>query len=188
MQAIIIDDERHCIDSLSIMLQKYTEVTVLQTYENALDAAKELGQLDADILFLDIEMPYINGFELLTMFPSLPMKIVFTTAYNEYAIKAFKFNAVDYLMKPIMKEDLINAIFKIKKNIEDFDEKTKPPNVFNDLLHSVTNQIKKIAIPTLSGLEMIQIEDICYLESYSNYCHINMISDLRRKTYRIQDP
>ncbi len=173
MRAIIIDDEAHCIDSLSIMLERYTDVTVIKTFDSSVHAAKELLQLQAEILFLDIEMPFINGFELLTMFSKTPWKVVFTTAYDEYAVKAFKYNAIDYLMKPILREDLERTIEKLKKAIH-----ADAPNLNEDqLIKEFSYRIKKIAIPTLAGLQMIALDDIIYLESNSNYCDIHMIGN-----------
>ena len=175
MKAIIIDDERHCIDSLSIMLGRYTDIDVVHIFESSLQAAKELGSIEADILFLDIEMPYINGFELLTIFPEVPMKVVFITAYNEYAVKAFKFNAIDYLMKPIVKEELLETMEKIENLVAVESTQATVPLSTELLVQQFAPMIRKLAIPTLAGLEMILIEDISYLESKSNYCTLHMI-------------
>ncbi len=171
MKAIIIDDEQNSIDSLSIMLEKYTDIDIVNTYNNSVEATKTLAYDEADILFLDIEMPHINGFELLSIFPTMPWNVIFTTAYSDYAIKAFKVNAIDYLMKPILKEDLLNAIKKVKNHIKNGVMKIDS----NLLMSKFQYKISKLALPTISGLEMITIDDISYLEAQSNYCIIHMI-------------
>jgi two-component system LytT family response regulator len=168
MKAIIIDDELHCITTLKTMLSKYTDVKIAAHYSDPLEAAKTMNDVEADILFIDIEMPHLNGFELLNLFPGNSWNVVFTTAYDDYAIKAFKVSAIDYLLKPISKTDLIDAIEKCRKNHKNnhkIKESFRGP--FNE-------RVQKIAIPSLAGLELIVANDILYLESDSNYTIVHL--------------
>ncbi len=165
MRAIIIDDELHCTQTLESMLLKYTKVEVIAIFNDALQALKKLQVLEADILFLDIEMPYVNGFELLQFYDPYPWKVVFTTAYNEYAIKALKANAVDYLLKPIMKDDLLEAVDHCLRLTNENYQKKVEQVVNKDLL----NMVQKVAIPSLSGIELLPPEEIIYLEADNNY-------------------
>lgn len=170
MKAIILDDEKHCVQTLETLLKKHTSIEVVATYLDPLKAIKSIHATSFDILFLDIEMPHLNGFEFLSLFPDNSWHVVFTTAYDEYAVKAFKINAVEYLMKPIASSDLKSAISKIESgNITADSQASKFPW---GMMKSLQARMQKFAIPTLAGLEMLQVMDVEYLESDSNYTHI----------------
>ncbi len=163
MKAIIIDDEVHCTESLSILLEKYSDVKVTRVFYNPLDALKVIEQLDFDILFIDIEMPELNGLEFVNAIDCNSCHIVFTTAYDEYAIRAFKLNAFDYLLKPIGKTDLLATLGRLKK----VSTSIKVNNQ-----HPLVSRIQKIAIPCMSGFEMLMMKDILYIEADGNYVRI----------------
>ena len=176
MKAVIIDDEKHCCEVLETFLKKMEGTEHLKSFLNPLEAVKELAQLDFDILFLDIEMPHLNGFELLNVSPDNNWQVIFTTAYDEHALKAFKVNAVDYLLKPIDRHDLSNALSKIEDEQQDFAQQ-------QNVLEAVGNRIKKIAIPTMAGLELIAIDDIYFLEAQKNYTNL-VFNDRKHLTSR----
>ena len=114
IRAILIDDEVHCIDTLSILLADYCpEVTIMDKCGSAKKGLEAIGKLNPDLVFLDIEMPVMNGFELLEQFKQIPFAVVFTTSYDQYAIKAIRFSALDYLLKPIDPKELIAAVHKV---------------------------------------------------------------------------
>ncbi len=115
MKAIIIDDERLARTELRRLLAPYKEIQIVGEAVNAEDAAEKISQLEPDILFLDIQMPGKNGFELLEELDKVP-NVVFTTAYDEYALKAFEYNALDYLVKPIEPKRLEETIKKLIEN------------------------------------------------------------------------
>jgi class 3 adenylate cyclase/CheY-like chemotaxis protein len=116
IRAIIIDDEVHCIDTLSILLADYCpEVEVLDKCLSAKRGLEAIDQLKPDLVFLDIEMPFMNGFELLEQFRQIPFSVIFTTSYDQYAIKAIRFSALDYLLKPIDPKELIAAVHKMQQ-------------------------------------------------------------------------
>ncbi len=121
MKAIIVDDERLARTELRRLLAPFKEIEILAEAVNAKDAAEKIAQLNPDLLFLDIQMPGKNGFELLEELESAP-EVIFTTAYDEYALKAFEFNALDYLLKPIEPHRLEDAIKRVttKAKVEKF--------------------------------------------------------------------
>ena len=115
MKAIIIDDEQHCIKTLQWTLAQYCpDVEIVATAENGTNGKNSIEAFNPDIVFLDIEMPMMNGIDMLKSFEEISFEVIFTTAYDKYAINAIKLNALDYLLKPIDKDELIAAVDKIK--------------------------------------------------------------------------
>ena len=111
IRSIIIDDEVHCLDTLDMLIHDYCpEVEVMDKCISGKKALEAIGRIKPDLIFLDIEMPSMNGFELLEQFTSIPFSIVFTTSYDQYAIKAIRFSALDYLLKPIDPKELVAAM------------------------------------------------------------------------------
>ena len=115
IKAIIIDDEVHCVDTLSILLSDYCpEVEIMEKCMSAKKGLEAIERLKPELVFLDIEMPVMNGFELLEQFKQIPFSVIFTTSYDQYAIKAIRFSALDYLLKPIDPKELIAAVHKVQ--------------------------------------------------------------------------
>jgi two-component system LytT family response regulator len=174
LRALIIDDEEPCIEVLSLLLSDYhSDVVVLDiamSMEEGLRKIEEHKQ-SIDILFLDIQMPGGDGFTLLERLASAPFKIIFTTAYTEYAIKAIKFSAFDYLLKPIDDDELTHAILKYR-------EESKKGTFLNDetdMLKKMALQsrtIEKIPISTPNEIRFIAVNHIVYMESDNNYTYI----------------
>lgn len=170
MTAIIVDDEKHCREVLEHLLAKYcSDVKLLANCADGAEALQALQLQMPDILFLDIEMPGMNGFELLEKCPHVDFEIIFTTAYNEYAIKAIKHSALDYLLKPIDKEELKVAVQRAKES-----KSNKPSERINDLLEmlNIKKPAKRFAAATMEGLIMVNADDILYCESDSAYCKL----------------
>src|SRR6187402_3617824 len=133
IKSIIVDDEQHCIDALQTMLQKKCpEVTVLGGVNSVKEARDLIEALQPDVVFLDVEMPHQNGFELLKLFDKITFDVIFTTAYEQYALKAIKFNALDYLLKPFSVKELQDAISKCvsRRNGQSGEQQTSPIEVF----------------------------------------------------------
>lgn len=165
VKAIIIDDESDSIELLQLQLQKHCKhIIVIGTYNNSVLALSGIKELKPDILFLDIEMPELNGFQLLEKLMPLRFNIIFVTAYNEYAIKAFRYNALDYLVKPVLAIDLIEAVEKAAKHI-------RPTEMQIGLFQKHMNgePVNKIAVSTQSGVSFITLTDIIYAEASGNY-------------------
>lgn len=170
MTAIIVDDEKHCREVLEIMLQKYcTDVKLLASAATGPETLLLLEKETPDLLFLDIEMPGMNAFELLEKLEHPSFEIIFTTAYDEYALKAIKHSALDYLLKPVVKEELIATLKKAREQKE-----RKSANRIETLLQLLATEkkSKRFAVPTQEGLIMIDADDILYCESNSAYCRI----------------
>lgn len=153
-------------------------VDVLGTVSNAREAKKFIETNTIDLLFLDIEMPNGSGFDLLeSLGDNINFKIIFITAYHEYALKAFKFSAVDYLLKPINIEDLQAAVHKVQPGT-DFESKEK----ISTLIENISRKgeaMEKIAIPSMEGLQFVNLEEIVYCESQDNYTQF-FLTDGRR--------
>src|SRR5262245_4662518 len=114
-KAILVDDETHCLDTLSILLDEYCpEVKIVGKCRSAKAALEAIEKSKPSLVFLDIEMPAMNGFEMLERFEEIPFAIIFTTSYDQYAIKAIRFSALDYLLKPIDPKELIVAVHKVE--------------------------------------------------------------------------
>lgn len=172
MRAIIIDDEKHCRDGLAIMLSKHCpRVELLEQCSGAKSAIKMIAQHQPDIIFLDIEMPGMNGFEMLEYCSGYDFEIIFTTAYNEYAIKAIRHSALDYLLKPINKTELIEALARVGES-----KKLSASSRIAGLLETMTGKktAERIALPTIDGLIMVDTKDILYCESENNYTRFHL--------------
>jgi two-component system LytT family response regulator len=171
IKAILIDDEEHCRESLSIQLERYCpQVNLLARCASAAEGLKAVEKHSPDVVFLDVEMPRMNGFELLQQFLQIPFEVIFTTGYDAYAIKAIRFSALDYLLKPIDKDELIKAIDKVN---------AKPATTINQqfdiLLEKLGDKpvkLQKIALPSMEGFELVQLEAILRCESDSNYTNV----------------
>ena len=171
MKAIIIDDEAKSRLALKQKLADYCpEVTVAAEADNAGDGISLIELHKPQVIFLDIEMPRKNGFDMLQEIKEKNFHIIFTTAYDQYAIKAIKFAAFDYLLKPVDIEELKTAVSRI-----DTKETLQTKNQV-ELLHQNINhpkkQLHKLAIPTIEGLLFYDINDVVYLEANSNYTNI----------------
>jgi two-component system LytT family response regulator len=170
IKALIIDDEAVAVNLLDLMIKRHLpEIVEVKCETDPEKAIKLIIKYKPDILFLDIEMPYLNGFELLKALPQIPFGIVFTTAYDKYAIQAIKFSALDYLLKPIDASDL-------RETFNRFLEKTMATEIkdaaVKNLLSNLQQQNKtyhKLALPTVNGIEFFPPHDIIRCEGMSNY-------------------
>ncbi|HEX5668163.1 MAG TPA: response regulator, partial [Chitinophagaceae bacterium] len=116
IRAIIIDDEPYCCEALATLLEDCcTNVQVLGSFHNGIEGIDAIRQLSPDLVFLDVEMPKMNGFDMLASLPSVNFEIIFTTSYDKYALKAIRFSAIDYLLKPIDQEELQKAVEKVAR-------------------------------------------------------------------------
>jgi len=172
MKAILVDDELHCTESLDILLRSYCPgVQVLAKFNRSEAALPRLSEGDFDVVFLDIEMPVYNGFELLNRLSNKNFDVVFTTAYDQFAVKAFKYSAFDYLLKPIDAEELQECVGKLseKKRQNDLEGQL---GFLRSMLVREQQVPQKIALPTTQGIEYVEIAEIIRCESDSNYTRI----------------
>jgi two-component system LytT family response regulator len=174
IKAIIIDDEKHCSDNLQWQLNQYCpEVEVTAICLNAEDGLTEIYRQQPQLIFLDVEMPGMSGFEMLEKLTEINFDIIFTTAFNQYAIRAIKFGALDYLVKPIDKDELHAAVDKVIKrtNSESLKQLTA---LLTHIRKSNDLSFQKIALPTMHGYELVPLNNIIYCESKSNYANIHL--------------
>lgn len=177
INAILIDDEAHCRESLFIQLTKYCpEVTLLAACTSAAEGLKAIEQFHPDVVFLDIEMPHMNGFELLQQFTGIPFEVIFTTGYDAYAIKAIRFSALDYLLKPINKDELIKAVTKISAKPAPAPTINQQFDILLEKLGDKPIKLQKIALPSLEGFELVQLDAILRCESDGNYTYVYLKS------------
>jgi len=171
IKAIIVDDEKKSVQTLMLMLNVYCpEVEVVGFANSAIEGAKEIMSKHPDLVFLDVEMTGGSGFDLLESLPERNFKVIFVTAHDHYALKAIKFHAIDYILKPIDVEELKTAVtnFTSRKS----ENKEEPTGIEKLLEHMKMQRIKKIAIPTSNGSEFISIDEILYLTAERSYCKL----------------
>ena len=173
IKAILIDDEPESLKSLEKLLQSECPgVQIVDQCNNGKEAIMSIKNSHPDLLFLDIDMPYINGFELLEMVPDVDFEVIFTTAHDEYALKAFRISAADYLLKPIDKEQLKKAVEKVRILREKGQSSAQIQFLIEQLKDIENNEVKRIALPTFDGLEFIDMSDIIYCKSDGAYSYV----------------
>lgn len=169
MKTLLLDDEVFCTDVLNILIQKHCpSLEVVAVLNDPMMALDYLTHNKVDVVFLDIEMPVLNGFDLLRRLPKLQSKVVFTTAYDQYALKAFRFNAIDYLLKPIDKTELIEAATKLKDS-PIFSESLI--QYFSDLQNNP--RTKKILLPIGQEIIFVDADRIICCEAEGSYCRVH---------------
>jgi two-component system, LytTR family, response regulator len=170
LKAVIIDDEAKARRILASFIEEYCpQLTLLGSAEDVVQGVKLIQRTQPDIVFLDIEMPGYNGFQLLEFFEDIAFEVIFVTANNEFALKAFQVSAVDYLLKPLQINQLIRAVEKA--------EKIRGNSLIKERLETLqTNlaaqQIKKIVVPVSEGSLFIDIKDITHLKAEGSYVNI----------------
>jgi two-component system LytT family response regulator len=175
LKAILVDDE---VSSLQNLQQKIVEfcpgIKVVATVQKPEEAIFLIRHHNPDVIFLDIEMPRMSGFRVLEELQDVQAEIIFTTAYNHYAIDAIRISAFDYLVKPISVEDLQNAVNRL---VVQHDRQTQEKlNVLKKSLQEGKSQEDRIAIPTSEGMEFINIKNIVRIESSSNYSKLYLLN------------
>jgi len=176
LRAIIVDDEQHCTDRLTKLLSKYSDkLDIVGSCDTVLTAKQAIEKWQPDVVFLDVQLHDMTGFDLLTQLKEVSFEIVFTTAYNSYAVKAFRSSALDYLLKPVDADEFDETIQKIIEKTDQKDTSKKIETLFYNFEHKV-NGVKKIAIPALDGHSFVKIDDIIRCKSDGNYTDIFLIS------------
>src|SRR5215212_9734020 len=171
IKSIIIDDEQHCIDALKTDLDKYCgNVEVCATCSSGKEGILAIKKYKPRLIFLDVEMPWMNGFEMLEMLDHINFSIIFTTAYDKFAAKAFRISAIDYLLKPVDAADLIAAVNKAEEKISSDLGK----NNIENLLHNIHQpaQEQKIALPNRDGYAFAQVDSILYCTAEGAYTKV----------------
>ncbi len=168
IKAIIVDDEPYCCEALATLLERYCpEVKVADICYSGEAAIAAIREQKPQLLFLDIEMPQMNGFELLEKLPEINFELIFTTSYDQYAIKAIRFSALDYLLKPIDREELQKAVQKAISRLS--SPLPQQLEILWQKINHSSSPVQKIALPTMEGLQMVALDSIISCASDSNY-------------------
>lgn len=178
IRTIIIDDEQHCIDSLAFDLQKHCrDIELLETCINPKKGLLAIKKQKPELIFLDVQMPWMNGFEMLELLDQINFAIIFTTAFDQFAAKAFRISAIDYLLKPIDVNDLKEAV---KKAAEKIQQKSGTDNIANLLQNIKKPEVnQRIAVPGREGYEFIEAAKIIYAQAEGSYTHV-FLNDKRK--------
>ena len=182
LKTIIVDDEEGARDILTNVLTNFIQdVEIVSSCAEVKCAVKEIKKHKPHLVFLDVEMPEYNGFEMLQFFDSIDFEIVFVTAYSDYALKAFQVSAIDYVLKPIQIDKLEAAVEKVRSKVELSSMHSRLELLDTNLS---SDKLKKLALPMSDGLIFVDIDDIVCLEadgSYTRVCLIERVSHLISK-------
>lgn len=175
LKSILVDDEPAARDVLErLLIRNCPSIEILAKCPDVESAVKKIKELQPDVVFLDVQMPNYAGYEIVDFFDEIDFEIIFVTAYDQYAIKAFELSAVDYLVKPISRQRLIESIEKL-------DKKTKEKNGFKDyqiLKNSIQKkELEKIVISELGNKRVLQLNDIIAIEAQGSYSNIHIAND-----------
>lgn len=171
IKTIIIDDESLARELVKNYLSDYAEVEILGEYSDGFQGLKAINELQPDLIFLDIQMPKLTGFELLELLDH-PYNIIFTTAYNEYAIKAFEHNAVDYLLKPFSQERFADAITKAISRLQNRAERTEIIEKLKEHENKNKDKLSRVVVKSRNKIDIIPIDKIRYFEAQDDYVMI----------------
>lgn len=180
--AIIVDDEFNVQQALGILVERFCpEINICGKAASAAAARLLLNQHDVQLIFLDISMPGENGFEFLSSIPKEKYAIIFTTAYEEYALRAIKANAIDYLLKPIDHNELREAVAKATSYLDLRKESIELQRTYNESLKNLSEQTsagieypKKVTVSEKFGFQIVEVSKIRYLEADQNYCILHL--------------
>ncbi len=173
IKALIVDDEQASIDLLKWLVMEYCpDISSVQSARSVKDAVPLIKSFQPDIVFLDIQMPHQSGFDLLTNIDNWNFEVIFTTAYNEFAIQAIRFSALDYLLKPIDETELKKAVerYKVKRIYAPAGQ-----ILFRNFIQNISQGSRekfKLALADASEIKYVQIDEIIRLQAESNYTHI----------------
>lgn len=183
INALIVDDEKHCIDTLKWELEGFSgRVYIIGTASNGTEAINAIKAHEPDLVFLDIDMPDMSGFDVIRKIDKINFDIIFVTAFDAYALNAIKVSALDYLLKPVDKEDLEKAITKLEQLHELRANKSgaeleRRIELLMENMNPATRKLKQIALPCANGYEFIPPEEILYCNSDSNYTQVCLVDD-----------
>lgn len=167
-KVIIIDDEAHCIEVLKDLIKKvHPDYEISGVFTNPMEGLLFIENHPPDLLFLDIEMPHLNGFALLDKLLPIDFDIIFTTAYDRYAIRAFNYSAINYLLKPISERNIVTALANWEKRRKKIS--FEQWRLFQSSIENSNQKCTKIALPTGIGFNIVEIRNIIRCQSDNNY-------------------
>src|ERR1700744_3872534 len=180
IKTILVDDEPRGLSALKRLLELYCpEVKIVGACQDTRTAVEAIPVLEPELVFLDVAMPDKNGFDLLNELSPVHFEVIFVTAHNEYTIQAFKYSAVDYLLKPVEEELLIEAVRRAGLRISD-KASAHQVDTFLYNLHTMQNPAEmKLCIPDMKGFRVVQLSDVVYCESESSYTIFYLLNGQR---------
>lgn len=170
IRSIIVEDEKPARDLIRAYLKDHDEIDLMGEYDNGFDGLKAINDLKPDVVFLDVQMPKLNGFEILEVIEHQPA-IIFTTAYDKYAIRAFEQNAVDYLLKPFSRDRFDDSIRKLKERIENNSGENEIEKIRLHFAES-DEKLHRVVIKKSGKIHVISTDDIHFLEAQDDYVMI----------------
>jgi len=180
LKVLLIDDEERATDALRLMIEKAVpEITQVKVCNDSRQAAAMIHEFQPGLVFLDIQMPHLSGFDVLNKMPNKNFKIIFTTAYNEYAIQAIRFSAFDYLLKPVDIEELQSAVHRFIEGHEDYRQQYE---LLKNIMHNIqapSAREFRLALPTKEGVHFLIPEEIIRCEAMGNYTRFFAINNRR---------
>lgn len=178
IKAVLIDDEVRATDSLRLLIERFIpEIDKVWVCNDATRATQLIHRFRPDLVFLDIRMPHLSGFDVLERIPNKCFRVIFTTAFDEYAIKAIRFSAFDYLLKPIDAEELASTV---KRFLESRDDYTSQQELFGNIRYNMElgkQHLFRLAVPTKAGVRFLMPHDIIRCEASSNYTVFHVACD-----------
>jgi len=173
--AVIIDDEQHCTERLAGLVNSHfpTEINLQGTADTIENGFALVNRLQPQLVFLDVHIREFTGFDLLDKYLAVPFQVIFVTAFEQYAIKAFKFSAVDYLLKPVDADDLKQAITRVRERLDKQLQTERFELLFQNM-RQMNQPVPRIAVPTINGLEIVNVNDIVRCQGDGNYTVIYM--------------
>ncbi len=182
IKAVIVDDEQSSVDVLRIKLEKFCpEVEVIAAFTQPLEALKQIRQLNPGLIFIDVEMPLMDGLSVVEQIADLPLHVVFVTAYNHFALRAFRYNAFDYLLKPINTDELQATIKRL--NLISMEKEKERMRYLLHFIKSPDGPAQYIALPLPGGPEYVVLNELIRLESANDFTKVV----LKEKTYMIAE-
>lgn len=170
LRAIIVEDEKPARELVKAFLKNHDSIEVLGECDNGFDGVKAINEMKPDLVFLDIQMPKLTGFEMIELLDEVP-DVIFTTAFDQYALKAFELSAVDYLMKPFSKQRFAEAIEKVFQRISLNEDKPRIKEFTNQIKEDV-EEIERIFVKTGSKIDVVPVPEIVRIESEDDYVEI----------------
>lgn len=176
IRTIIIEDEPVSRDMLTLMLQRYkNDIELVDACSNPADGIESIAKHQPDLIFLDIQMPKMNGFDMLQKIGSINFEVIFTTAFDQYAINAIRISALDYLLKPVDDEDLAAAIDKCRERMKQKSPQLQFENLFNNLTNK--NPLDKtLALSASDGISFVKMADILRVEANGRYAKFYLLN------------
>ncbi len=178
MKTIIIDDEQNARENLTSLIQSYCpNIVIVKTSDSVSDAINSIRSYKPDLIFLDIELNEGTGFDVLEAIKDIPIQVIFITAFNQYAIKAFKFSAIDYLLKPIDIDELKEAISRAESKFKKQEINKQIDSLLSLIKNQSEKETQKIILPISGGFQFYDVNEIIRVQSQSNYVTFYLIQE-----------